>query len=194
MATATKLLTAEEYAQLSEEETGPWTELVRGVVVPKFGVAFRGGNAMAGPGVRHGKVQLRIGSRLLAYCDSNNSCQVMTESGTITVREPDTVRGPDISLYTANRMPINMVVVGYHDHCPNLCVEVVSPSNSKREIQSKTEEYLSAGVEAVWIVDPEKKTLTLSTRSASKVLTSNDTLDGGELLPGFSCKVADFFK
>ena len=83
----------------------------------------------------------------------------MTESGVRTDRSPDSVRGPDVSLYKTDRLPLNKVVIGYADVPADLCVEVVSPSNSLNELKDKASEYLEAGVKVVWIADPETRTV-----------------------------------
>jgi len=181
--TRKKLYTANEYAILPESVTGRYSELVRGRIVE-----------MAAPSFNHGEVQLRMGARLLAYCESNNSCRVVTESGVVTERDPDTVRGPDVSLYSARRLPMNKVVKVYPDIPADLCVEVRSPDNTLKKLMEKADEYIRSGVKAVWIADPKSKTVRVVTVNGAAVLKNGDTLDGGELLPGFTCKVSDFFK
>jgi Uma2 family endonuclease len=85
-------------------------------------------------------------------------------------------------------------VVGYHTEVPDLCVEVVSPSNSMKQLKAKAKEYLFAGVRLVWIVDPEDRTVTIIVDPLeSRTLEADATLDGGDVLPGFSCKVSDLF-
>jgi Uma2 family endonuclease len=181
MATATKKTryTAEEYAALPDSVASRYSELVRGEIVE-----------MAQPGFTHGEVQIRIGSKLLAYCDQENSCRVVTESGVITERDPDTVRGPDVSLYSARRLPMNKVVKVYPDIPADLCVEVRSPDNTMKILLEKAEEYLRSGVKA----DPKSKSVRMITVNGTVTLKNGDILEGGDLLPGFSCKIADFFK
>ena len=82
----------------------------------------------------------------------------------------------------------------YHDQPADLCVEVKSPSNTMRELRDKAKEYLFAGVRMVWIIDPEDRTATVITDPLeSRTLEADATLDGGAVLPGFSCKVSDLF-
>src|SRR5258707_579147 len=70
---------------------------------------------------------------------------------------------------------------------PNLAVEVLSRSNTPREMMLKRQDYFSVGVELVWEVDPVARTVAVYT-SATEVttLTTSDSLDGGVVLPGFS--------
>jgi len=77
-----------------------------------------------------------------------------------------------------------------------LVVEVLSPGNTKKEMELKRSEYEAIGVELPWYVDPEARTVTVYPKGklrGSKVLTEVDTLDGGKVLPGFALPVADLF-
>ena len=179
----TPLLTAEEYFLLPEPPDGSKQELVRGKVV-----------TMSNPGLRHGEVQLNVGVAIKLFLKSNPIGRVVVESGVITDRKPDTVRGPDVSFYSKERLPLDKEVIGWHDQAPDLCVEVVSPSNSLKQLKAKAKEYLFAGVRLVWIIDPEDRTVTIITEPLeSRTLEAEATLDGGDVLPNFSCKVSDLF-
>ncbi len=79
---------------------------------------------------------------------------------------------------------------------PDLVVEVLSESNTPREMAIKLGEYATAGVKLVWYVDPEAKTVTVYPKGRErgrKVFGESDTLDGGKVLPGFALPVADIF-
>ncbi|CAN0503919.1 unnamed protein product, partial [Phaeothamnion confervicola] len=145
-------------------------------------------------GVEHGEVQLALGSLIRVFLLSNRIGRAVTESSIVTERKPDTVRGPDVSYYSKERLPLDKRVVGYHDEVPDLCVEVVSPSNTMKQLKAKAKEYLFAGVRLVWIIDPEDRTATvIADPLESRTLEADATLDGGAVLPGFSCKVSDLF-
>jgi Uma2 family endonuclease len=181
--TAGRLLTADEFFALPDPPGGGRLELVRGEVV-----------VMAGPGLEHGEVQLAVGSLLRAFVKPRQLGRVFTESGAVTERDPDTVRGPDVSYYSRERLPLDARVVGYHDQPPDLCVEVLSPSNTKRAMNHKLREYFFAGVRAVWVIDPEARSVTVFRDPIEgRHLTEAATLDGGDVLPGFACPVADLF-
>ena len=184
MSTATtQLLTAEEFFALPDPKDGSKQELVRGRVI-----------TMPGPGVEHGEVQVNVAFAIKLFLKQNPIGRVATESGAVTERKPDTVRGPDVSYYSKERLPLDQRVVGYHTEVPDLCVEVVSPSNSMKQLKAKAKEYLFAGVRLVWIVDPEDRTVTIIVDPLeSRTLEADATLDGGTVLPGFSCKVSDLF-
>lgn len=180
----TALVTAEDFFDLPAPTDGSKQELVRGEVVTK-----------PSPGIRHGEVQLQVGYLIKSFLKTNPIGRAMTESGAVTERDPDTVRGPDLSFYSAGRLPLGQVVVTYHTEVPDLCVEVVSPSNSLRKLKDKAKEYLFAGVRMVWIVDPDERSVTIITEPIeSRTLETGATLVGGDVLPGFTCKVAELFE
>ncbi|MFO0967301.1 MAG: Uma2 family endonuclease [Gemmataceae bacterium] len=77
---------------------------------------------------------------------------------------------------------------------PNLAGEVVSPSNTAAEIETKLLEYFDAGVEIVWVLHPVlRRFYVYDSPTSARVLTSDDVLDGGCVLPGFQLRLADFF-
>ena len=77
---------------------------------------------------------------------------------------------------------------------PDLAVEVVSPGDTTREIDEKVKAWLDAGALAVWVVSPTWRTVTIY-RSATdiKVLTERRRASGGDVVPGFRCRVAEIF-
>ena len=83
---------------------------------------------------------------------------------------------------------------GFGDFVPDLAVEVLSPSDAQREVADKIGEYLQCGVPIVWLVDPDSKSVTVF-RSLTDVrrLESSDTISAEPVLPGFSCRVSQFF-
>jgi Uma2 family endonuclease len=184
MSTArTRLLTAEEFFLLPDSNDGSKQELVRGEVV-----------LLPIPGVEHGEVQGNVGSLIKEFLRKNRIGRVGSGSGVITDRNPDTVRAPDVSYYSKERMPLDKRVVGYNDQPPDLCVEVVSPSNTMKQLKAKAKEYLFAGVRMVWIVNPEDREVAVIVEPLeSRTLEADAILDGGDVLPGFSCKVSDLF-
>ena len=75
-----------------------------------------------------------------------------------------------------------------------LFTEVVSPSNRTREVLEKVAEWFQAGTRLVWLVYPSRRTVMVYRSAADYTeLTEDDTLDGGEVVPGFSCNVKDLF-
>jgi Uma2 family endonuclease len=118
----------------------------------------------------------------------------VVETGIVTQRGPDTVRGPDISYWSAERLPLDQEPEGYPALAPDLGIEILSPNNVMAKIREKMAEYFQSGVRMVWIVDPEDRTVAVyRSMDEGRVLHENATLSGEDVLPGFSCGVAEFF-
>jgi len=76
---------------------------------------------------------------------------------------------------------------------PDLAIEVLSPSNTPREMRLKVANYLAAGT-TVWIVDPDRQLVEVyAPGRAAKTVYLDETLDGGDVLPGFKLAVQDIF-
>jgi Uma2 family endonuclease len=151
---------------------------------------------MSPAGSRHGRLSSRINSRLeQAVSRDHLGATFGGETGFILSRNPDTVRAPDAAFVAAARLPAGELPDGFFPGAPDLAVEVISPSEGAADIQRKISQYFEAGTRLVWIVYPDMRQVVVF-RSAreSIVLTAEDTLDGGELLPGFSCRVSELFE
>ena len=104
-------------------------------------------------------------------------------------------RLPDVSYTAWANLPsadAHLQPVGRY--APDLAVEILSPSNTRGEIERKRNEYFAAGTKLVWIVDPVARTVAVYTDPVTHtVLTEADTLDGGAVLPGFALALAELF-
>jgi Uma2 family endonuclease len=180
MATRTTLLTAEEFLKLPSSR---WTELIDGVVVE-----------MSPPAGGHGMRQARI-IRVLGRAEDAGVGRVIGELGCVIRRDPDAVRAPDVAFIRQERVPESGLPEGsYWEGAPDLVVEIVSPNDRPGEILTKTREWLDAGARQVWIVYPGSRTVHVVRSPQERiVLTEEDAIDGGDAVPGFSCRVADFF-
>jgi Uma2 family endonuclease len=73
-----------------------------------------------------------------------------------------------------------------------MAVEVLSPSNTSKQIRAKLKEYFARGVRLVWVIAPEDRTLTIyRTPDEGRLLHETATATGEEVLPGFTCRVSD---
>jgi Uma2 family endonuclease len=104
------------------------------------------------------------------------------------------VRCPDASFVSARRLDAATWKGPYLVGAPDLAVEVVSPGDRGSEVAAKAEEYLAAGAQAVWVIDPRRQTVTvhLPGRDA-ETLGRRGQLDGDPYLPGFRLRVGDLF-
>jgi Uma2 family endonuclease len=78
---------------------------------------------------------------------------------------------------------------------PDLAVEVVSPTDIQYRVVEKAFAYLNAGTRLVWIIEPVGKAVTVyRSETDIKLLTRKDTLDGEDIVEGFSCQVSQLFE
>ena len=91
-------------------------------------------------------------------------------------------------------MPLGVSVPGYAEVIPDLVVEVASPSDSSQSLKEKAMMWLDFGVPLVWVGHPDTRMVDvyLSSREV-RTLSEEDTLDGGDVLPGFTCQVREIF-
>ena len=178
--TQKKLLAAEEFFLLPDPGDGSQQELVRGEVI-----------TMPPPGGLHGVSCNKTGRRIGNFVEDNDRGTVTSnDTGFITERDPDSVRGPDISYWTKERL--KEVPVGYIEISPDMVIEVLSPSNTSKRIRVKLKEYFTRGVRLVWVIAPEDRTLTIyRTPDEGRVLHESATVTGEDVLPGFTCRVSD---
>ena len=183
---ASERMTAEEFAAWVErpENADRHFELVQGEVIE-----------MPPPKRPHGFVCNNIAWRLTNHAASIGRGIVCTnDSGVIVERDPDTVRGPDVS-YFDDVTDESEIVYEYPEVPPVIAVEVLSPNDRVNDVACKVDEYLAFGVKQVWVVDPEMKNVAVHRPGQSmRLLKRDDELTGADDLPGFSCKVSDFFR
>ena len=109
---------------------------------------------------------------------------------------PDGLRAPDAAYTPRDRRPDGLQARGYSDVPPALVAEVLSPGNTRREMNTKRHIYFAAGVDLVWEVDPLARTVavwTADTPDPAETLAEGDILTGGSVLPGFELALTDLF-
>lgn len=111
---------------------------------------------------------------------------------------PKMVRKPDVSFIRIGRLPGERTPQGHCLISPDLAVEVLSPGDLAYEVEDKVVAYLNAGVPLVWVVNPSTRSVRIrrprsSSLGTASELASGDIISGDDILPGFSCKVDEFF-
>lgn len=105
---------------------------------------------------------------------------------------PRNVRKADVSFIKADRVPKEDS--GYLEIAPDLVVEVNSPNDKAKDIRDKVQFWLNAGTDTVWVVEPTSREVTVYRRGETPVVfTAKSEIAVGEALPGFRCRVAEFF-
>ncbi len=181
MATATRLLTAEDVFNLPSDLR---CELIDGVLIE-----------MSPPGPEHGMIAATIARFLGNHAVSQRLGIVFGEAGFILRRGPDTVRAPDAAFIRAERVPPTGPPKTFWETAPDLIVEVVSPNDTPAEVQAKIHTWIEAGVQLAWVVYPATHRVVVVRSLQERVeLTEEDTLSGEDVLPGFMCAVHEIFR
>jgi Uma2 family endonuclease len=182
MSTSTKLMTADELFVMPHQ--GFRYELVEGELIK-----------MSPAGGEHGAIIVNI-TLLLGQHVKANSLGVCfgAETGFKLASGPDTVRAPDVAFVRRERIPESGIPKKFWPGAPDLAVEVMSPDDTLKEVEEKAEQWLASGTSAVWVINPKRRSVSVYRPAAEVIrLSEADELDGGEVVPGFSCKVSEIF-
>ncbi len=180
MATAESITTADQLFQASDLGR---CELLRGEL-----------RMMSPAGSEHGMIAAELAAILLDFVKPRGLGVVLgAETGFRIAENPDTVRAPDVAFIRRQRIGAELPD-GFFPGAPDLAVEVLSPNDRAGEVLRKVQDWLAAGSAVVWVVDPKTQTATVYGADRRAVmLTSSETISGGDLLPGFSASVAAIF-
>lgn len=178
MATTTKL-TVEEFLALPD--TKPGSELINGEIVQK-----------SMPNVAHMLIQQLL-DLIVGVFIQQNGLGISGPEGRCILGPPGGERPllPDF-LFVAREHVAGLDLHGPIRRAPDLAVEILSPDDRMTDVMDKLRFYLLHGVRLVWLIDPDSRTLTVMTSvSEARILSEDDTLGGGDVLPGFRCAVRD---
>jgi len=181
-ATITRPVTADELLAMPDD--GYRYELVKGEL-----------RKMAPTGDEHGDLTMELAGALHQYVKEHHLGKVYAaETGFKLESDPDTVRAPDIAFVAREKVEKTGRLKGFRSGAPDLAVEVLSPSDRVSRVEEKVAEWLEGGARMVWVVGPKLHTVTVY-RSLTDIvtLTEKDTLDGGDVVPGFQKRVPDIF-
>lgn len=146
---------------------------------------------MSPAGYDHGTVAALLAGSLIQHVTKHKLGRVaIAQAGYLLERNPDTVREPDVSFVASKR---DLRTRNFFPGAPDLAVEVLSPNDRASEVNGKVREYLAAGTRMVIIIDPEKQTAIVRTPTSTTDLTTDDTLSGGDIIPGWSLPLRELF-
>jgi len=182
MAITPKLMTAAELANLPDD--GMRYELARGVLL-----------TMAPPFDEHGRLADRIGRSLDHYVDARQLGEVRRAGvGYLLTSRPDTVREPDLAFVSMAHREALGQYRGYFPGSPDLVVEVVSTNDRLTRVAAKVAEWLEHGAKLVFVVNPRCKIVDVHRPGQpTRTLGLDDTLNGEDVVPGWSMPVRDLF-
>lgn len=163
-------------------ERGELYELVDGTLVEK---------AM---GWQESLIAMALGSLLRVYVNERNLGVVTGPDGFIRLFG-SLVRGPDVAFFSWDRLPNRKMPTTSVPECiPDIAVEVLSLGNTLSEMSRKRREYFQAGVRLVWMVDLRERSVAVYTSITDYVVLSEEqTLNGGEVMPGLTINLAQLF-
>jgi Uma2 family endonuclease len=173
---ALRNMTAEELLHYSHEPFR--TELIRGRLVE-----------MEPAGALHGAAAARICRLLANHVMTRGLGEVFgAETGYVLEKDPDTVRAPDASFVTQERIDaIGGIPSEFFPGPPDLAFEVTSPRDRRGEVESKTRSWLEAGTCAVVVIDPRHRVATIHrSHGTPQSYSGEEGLDFDDILPGFA--------
>jgi Uma2 family endonuclease len=182
MATTEKLLTAEEFEQLPDD--GKLYELIDGQL-----------REMPQLTMWQGEVEVNLAMRLHTQVRGRALGRVsIGKVAFILRRNSDRVRAADIAFLRQDRVPSLEARQHIMEVIPDLVVEILSKSDTIEEISDKIDDWLGAGVQMLWVVNPFRRTVTIYQPGRDPSLFGeHGTLEGDPVAPGFRCPVAEIF-
>jgi Uma2 family endonuclease len=180
-------LTASEFEAVRPDlpEAGRWHELHEGAPV-----------LLSTPEEIHGTIVLNL-SRLLAVWlqarpigQRGYACHGI---GLHVQRDPDTLYFPAISVFlgTTSFLQADRVIAS---EVPELVIDIASTNDRRQDMRRRTTAFMQLGVRSIWVPDPFKKEVQVIRRGGHTLALGHwQSLDGGDLLPGFSVAVEQIF-
>ncbi len=165
-----------------DDRGGPLCELIDGTLVEKT------------VGVYESWLALRVVYFLSSFLERHKQGIVTGPDGFLKLF-PNQVRAPDVTFIRYERLADGRVPrEPVPELAPSLAVEVLSPSNTRREMQRKLRDYFAAGAELVWYIDPKTQSATTYTSPDQHTEIGIDgVLSGGDVLPGFELSLRQLF-
>jgi Uma2 family endonuclease len=180
MESSQTLLTA---ADLLALEDGLRHELVNGELT-----------TMTPSGSEHGLITAALAQLVRTHVAASGLGLVFgAEAGFRLTTDPDTVRAPDLAFVRRARIPATGIPTGFWPGAPDLAAEVVSPSDTYEHVAAKVADWLRAGTEVVWVVNPRARSVTVHTSAGVTILSEAEQMTGGTTIPGFTCGVQEIF-
>ena len=180
MTTTGQRVTAEELLAMPNDEP---CELIAGEVV-KLPFAE----------LQHGMVVGKVFMLVASHVRGNGLGSVLAGSaGFVIARDPDTVRAADVTFIRRDRQ--HLISEGYFPGPPDLAIEVISRFDRVGNVEDKALAWLDAGTAMVWVVWPKTRSVTVHRAGQPpRILHEQDAITGEDVLPGFQCSVAEFFR
>jgi Uma2 family endonuclease len=154
-------------------------ELINGEIVEKV------------PTELHGEITVNISTGLKIHVKQTGMGRVVVEVRHRVSGDEHNDRLPDVAYYANPSQP--SIKKGAVPYMPDLAVEIKSPNDTYQRLRDKAAYYLANGTRIVWLVYPEKRAVEVQTLDDFDYVSEDGTLDGGDVLPGFTMPVRDIF-
>ncbi len=171
--------TQQEYESLAAQHPDRRFELIHGEIIEKM------------PTQLHAAIVSLLNFFIVDYLRQNPIGYALVEARYSLPDDNANVRIPDLSFIPTDKGPL--VDAGPAPYMPDLAIEVQSPGQSDRFMSDKAAFYLEHGAQMVWLVYPDRRLVEVLTPTERHLLTDDATINGGEVLPGFSVNIADIF-
>ncbi len=135
--------------------------------------------------------------RLGLYTEDNGLGASVAAMLFVLDAEHDLRRRPDVAFVSTARWPLDraLPMTGDWDVVPDLAVEVISPNDVFKDVLAKVREYFHYGVQVVWVIAPEEQQAYVYDSPVQvRILTGQDELTGGEVVPGFRMPLVHLFQ
>jgi Uma2 family endonuclease len=155
-------------------------ELINGEIVEKM------------PTWEHGVIAANGATELNIYLRQNPIGLAAVEARHRPANDDFNDRLPDVSFVSDINRPLERE--GAARYMPDLAMEIKSPTDTLKKMLELAEFYLANGARMVWLVYPEKRLVEVITADDRQILTDDDMLEGGDVLPGFAIPVSALFR
>lgn len=181
LAKTARPMTAEDFLDMPDD--GFRYELIMGELVK-----------MPHPGQYHAEIGSIVDGSLGPHVRGARIGKVYTEYGYILSFGPDTVRAPDLSFISRERLDATGETQGYWRGAPDLAIEIISPTDRYGDVADKVQDWLDAGALMVVVINPRNRTVEVHRSNGDvEILTEGDTLDGAGVVPGWKIAVSEIF-
>lgn len=191
-ASSPRLITTEELLAMPDDGVERW------IIDGELREAGGGGEAMTVRNSLHSFVMAEIVRVLANWRRTKPPPRGKVYCGEAGVKlrwDPDVTVGADVAYASAELLERQTGATTLIEGVPELLVEILSPNDTVEQIDEKIDAYLAAGVALIWIIDPRRRTAMIyQPDSQPRLVTENDTLEGGDVLPGFGVRFGELFE
>jgi len=176
----TRLMTVAEFEKIAEADDNRRLELIHGEIIEKM------------PTQLHAYIIALLTTAIMNHLTDHPIGKVLVEARYHIPDDQHNARIIDLSFITHEKG--TLVEEGAAPYMPDLAVEVQSPGQTEKLMLEKARYYLANGTDTVWLIYPKKQIVEVLTTTERHLLVAADTLNGGDVLPGFALQIDRLFE